>query len=178
MSVNTNWYIIIGAPSSGKTEVIKNLASLEYITHPEVSRDLINNEISKGKTVKQVRNNEAEFQKRVLQARIKAENKLSPEQTIFIDGGGIPSNIAYYQIVGLDPVTIIEEAKKKKYRGVFLLERLPFEKDYARVEDEETAINLDKLLYEAYSNLGYNVIRVPIMSVSERVKFILDNLSC
>ncbi|NQT22719.1 MAG: ATP-binding protein, partial [Candidatus Omnitrophica bacterium] len=159
MSINTNWYIIIGAPSSGKTEVIRDLAFLGYTTLAEVSRDLIDAEISKGKTVKEVRVNEAEFQKRVLQIRIKAENKIPPKQTIFIDGGGIPSNIAYYQIVGLDPTIVIKEAKKRKYRGVFFLERLPFEKDYARVEDEKIVSDLDRLLYEAYVNLGYDVIR-------------------
>lgn len=177
MSINTNWYIIIGVPSSGKTAVIRDLASLGYATLSEVSRDLIDVEIRKGKTVKEARANEAEFQKRVLQTRIKAENKLSSEQTIFIDGGGVPSNIAYYQIAGLDPATVIEEAKKRKYRGVFFLERLPFEKDYARVEDKKAVSDLDKLLYEAYSNLGYEVIRVPIMPVRQRVRFILSKIS-
>lgn len=176
MSINTNWYIITGVPCSGKTTLIKHLASLGYAIITEAARNLIDAEISEGKTAREVRVNEAEFQKMVSQIRIKIENKIPPEQTIFIDTGGIPTNIAYYQIVGLDPAPVIEEAKKRKYRGVFFLERLPFEKDYARVEDEKTVNDLDRLLCEAYSDLGYDVIRVPVTSVEERVKFILKKI--
>ena len=177
MSINTNWYIITGAPCSGKTTVIQCLASLGYVTLPEVSRNLIDTEMRKGRTAMEIRANDAKFQKRVFRAKVDAERKILPEQIIFIDGGAIPSSVAYYQVAGLDPTLVIEESKKTKYRKIFFFEQLPFEKDYARVEDEKTASDLNKLLYNTYLELGYNIVRVPLISVEERVKFILNNIN-
>lgn len=176
MGVNTNWYVITGAPCAGKTKIIEHLASLGYATVPEAARTLIDAEIKQGKTINEVRSNEAEFQKRVFQIKIEVENKLSPKQIIFIDGGAIPSSIAYYQIAGLNPAPAIKEAEKRKYKGIFFLERLPHENDYARVEDEKTTLKLDRLLFEAYRDLGYEVIRVPIKPIQKRVQFILSRL--
>ena len=177
MIIHTNWYVIAGGPSSGKTKLIERLASLGYVTVPEISRLLIDAEISKGKTIKEVRVDEAEFQKKVFQMRIETEDKIPSEQITFFDGGGIPSCIAYYQSCGLDPTPVIEEAKKRKYKEVFLLEQLPFEKDYARTESEKLAGDLSRLIKKAYTDLGYDVIFVSAMSIEERVKFILNKLN-
>ncbi len=175
-TINTNWYIVTGAPCSGKTEVIKNLSSLEYNITPEIPRLIIDAEMKKGKTVREIRKDEAEFQKRILQMKIKIENELPPEQITFIDDGGIPACIAYFKIAGLDPEPALREVKKRKYRGIFFLERLPYKKDYARIEDIKTAEKLGKLLRKTYQNLGYRVIKVPVKPIGERVKFILNKM--
>ena len=176
MSINTNWYVITGAPSSGKTKTIEYLAFLGYAAIPEASRILIDIERSKGKTTKEIRLDEAEFQRKVFQMKIETETRMSTEQLVFFDGG-IPSSVAYYQLHDLDPAPVIEESRKRKYRTIFILDRLPFEKDYARVEDEGTVNKLDRLLYEAYSDLGYEVVRVPPQPIEERVKFILSKIN-
>jgi len=176
MSINTNWYIITGAPGSGKTALIKHLASLGYTIIPEAARNLIDVEIKKGKTIKEIRSDEGEFQKKVFRIKVKTENKISPQHITFIDGGAIPSSIAYYQISGLDPAPVIEETKKRKYKGVFFLEQLPFKKDYARVENKKTANDLNQLLYKTYLDLGYDAIRIPPTSIKERVRFILKKI--
>lgn len=177
MSIYTNWYIIVGGPSSGKTKVIERLTSLGYVTVPEAPRLLIDAEISKGKTIEEVRADESEFQKKVFQKRAEDEDKISPEQNTFIDGGGIPTCVAYCQNCGLDPTPMIEEAKKRRYKEVFLLEQLPFEKDYARTENEKSAGDLSRLIKKAYLDLGYNVIFVSAMPVEERIRFILSKLN-
>ena len=175
MTINTNWYVVTGGPSSGKTKVIEHLAFLEYAIAPETARILINIEQNKGRTIEEIRTDEAEFQRKILQMKIEIEDKISPEQITFFDRG-IPDSIAYYQIAGLNPVSVIKEAKKRKYRGIFFLERLPYKKDYARIEDKKTVRELNKLLYEAYRNLEYKVVRVPVKPVKERVNFILSKL--
>ena len=175
MTINTNWYVITGGPSSGKTKVIEYLASLGYATVPEIARILIDNEQNEERTIEEIRVDEAEFQRKILQIKIEIEDKISPEQITFFDRG-IPDSIAYYQIAGLNPASVIKEAKKRKYRGIFFLERLPYKKDYARIEDKKTVRELNKLLYEAYRNLEYKVVRVPVKPVEERVNFILSKL--
>ena len=56
------------------------------------------------------------------------------------------------------------------------LEQLPFEDDYARVEDSKTIQKLNKLLKESYENLGYEVTTIPALSVGDRVRKILSEI--
>ena len=175
MSTDTNWYVITGSPSSGKTTTIEHLASLGYETVPEAARILIDTEAKKGKTTEEIRNNEAEFQRKILQMKIEAEEKLPSEQVIFFDRG-IPDSVAYYQLCGLDTDSVKKESKKRKYRRVFLLEQLQFEKDYARSENERLASSLNRLIRKAYSDLGYDIIFVPRASVGKRTEFIISKL--
>lgn len=176
MTIKTNWYIIAGAPGSGKTTTINRLASLGYAVAQEAARMIIDKAMERGKTVDQVRFNEAEFQERVFRTKLDIENRLSPEKLTFIDGGGLPASVAYYRIAGLSPSVIFKKVERMKYRGVFLLERLPYKNDYARIENEKTASVLHELLCKAYQDLGYRVVRVPVDTVDERVKFILKRL--
>ena len=177
MIINTNWYVVAGPPCAGKTTLLSSLAALGYVVTPEFPRLLIDSETRKGRTTQEIRADEGEFQKRVFEMKVAIENKISPEQITFLDDGGIPASIAYYQIAGLDPAPAIEESKKRRYQGIFFLEQLPYQKDYARVEDEKTAHRLNQLLEQAYSGLGYNVMHVPARPVEERVKFILTKIN-
>jgi len=175
MRIETNWYVITGGPSSGKTKIIEYLAFLGYSVIPEAARILIDVEKSKGKSVEEIRSNEAEFQKKVLEMKIKIENRISPEQITFFDRG-IPDSIAYDQICGLDTKQAISASQKRKYERVFLLEQVPFENDYGRIEGEKIANDLSELLYESYSDLGYDVIKVPVMPIDKRTEFILRKI--
>jgi len=172
MNIKTNWRVVTGGPSSGKTKVIEYLAFLGYRIFPEAARLLLDIEQSKGKTIKELRKNEIEFQKKVLQMKIEAERRLPPKQIIFFDRG-IPDSIAYYRLYRENPAPVIKASQKRKYKKVFLLEQLPFEKDYARIEDEDFAKNIQQLLYQSYLDLGYEVVKVPLGTIEERVKFIL-----
>lgn len=177
MVIDTNWFILAGAPGSGKTTTIERLASLGYAVAPEAARTIIDEAIQKGESIEQIRGNEAEFQKKVFRMKIEVENKISPAKLTFIDGGGMPASLAYYRVAGLAPSAIIKEVEKRKYRGVFFLEPLPsYENDYARVEDKKTAGILYELLLKAYQDLGYEVMRVPVEPIEKRIKFILKRI--
>lgn len=175
MAIDTNWYVITGGPSSGKTKVIEGLARLRYAVVSETARTLIDSEREKYKAIEEIRADEAEFQRKIFEMKIAVENELSPEQIIFFDRG-IPDSIAYYQIAGLNPASVIKEAGKRRYRGIFFLEQLPYKKDYARVEEKKTVRQLNKLLLKAYQDLKYEVVRVPVKSIEERINFILRKL--
>ncbi len=120
MSINTNWYVIAGAPCSGKTTIIEKLASLGYHIVPEASRALIDVEIKHGKTTQDIRGDDVVFQKRVLDMKVEIEDKFPPAQMAFIDGGAVPSSIAYYRVGGLDPSLAIEKSQKRRYKRIFL----------------------------------------------------------
>ncbi len=175
MSIKTNWYVITGGPSTGKSTVLSFIEKLGYRVIPEAARVLIDEEMAKGKTIKEIREDEAEFQRKVLAMKIKIEQKLPKEEIIFFDRA-VPDSVAYYQICGLDLKEALNVCQKDQYRKVFLMEQLPFEQNGARTENPETIKTLNRLFKETYQNLGYEVISVPVMSVEERVKFIKDRI--
>ena len=170
-----NWYVITGGPSSGKTTVLEELAKLGYLAYPEAARVFIDKEIAKGKSLREIRKNEADFQKKVLKIKIGVEKKAPKDKIVFFDRA-IPDSIAYYQIAGLDPKEILKFCRKKAYRKIFFFEQLPFDQDYARIEDKKTIEKLNKLLKESYKNLGYEVVNIPAVSLRERVKKILAEI--
>jgi len=171
----SRWYVITGGPSSGKTTIISKLTEIGYQTVPESSRLLIDKGMTEGKTLEEIRVNEKEFQLKVLEMKISFENELPKDKTVFLDRG-IPDTIAYFQLYGFDVQEILETCLEKRYRKIFFLEPLAFEKDYARIEDEKTAKKLNELIKNAYTELGYEVVSVPNMPIEERVKFIMSKL--
>ncbi|MCW1296700.1 MAG: ATP-binding protein [Candidatus Parvarchaeota archaeon] len=173
--METNWYVVTGGPSCGKTKVIEYLSFLGYRTVPEAARVFFDVEMSKGRKLEEIRANEDELQRRILQMKIEVENRIPCEQLTFFDRG-IPDSIAYFKMSNMDTKPVIEASQKRRYKGVFFLEQLVFEKDYARTENEEVARKLGDLIYDAYNDLGYKVIRIPVKPIDERARLILDNL--
>lgn len=171
----SNWYVVTGGPSSGKTTVLTELKKLGYIIYPEAARVFIEGEMAKGKSLKEIRGNETRFQRKVLKIKIEAEKTAPKDRIVFFDRA-IPDSTAYFKICGLDPKEVLKICRRNVYRKVFFLQQLPFKNDYARTEDEKTIKKLNKLLKESYQKLGYKVINVPVMSVQERVKKILAEI--
>jgi predicted ATPase len=94
----------------------------------------------------------------------------------FLDRG-LPDCLFFYRNFGLDPNDLLAECFYHRYASVFLLDRLDFQLDSARVEDDAYTVLLDKWLYRDYTALGYHVIRVPVLPPQERLEFILEKLA-
>lgn len=175
--MSNNWYVLTGAPSSGKTTTAQILARRGFKVVPEAARLYIDQELDKGHTIKQIRSDELYFQHKILEIKINAEKRLPKNQIIFFDRA-IPDSLAYYNLWGVGPDSIIKQSLDKcKYKKVFLLKAHAFLKDYARVESEEQAKQLELLLENAYQSLNIPIIKVPVMSVDDRVEFILSEIN-
>lgn len=175
-NMKNNWYVITGMPSSGKTTIIKLLEKRGFKAAYEMARIYIDEQLKKGKTIKEIREDEGKFQRKILDLKIEYENRLDPKKITFLDRA-IPDSIAYYELVGLPIDKYLEKAAKKSfYKKIFIFEKLEFEKDYARTESKKEGKRLEKLLEKVYRDLSFPIIKVPKMSVEKRVKFILDNL--
>ncbi len=171
----TNWYVLTGAPSSGKTTLLNQLERLGYRVIPEVARALIESEIKKGQTLEKIRADKDSFENRILKAKIAIEADLPKEEVIVFDRA-IADSIAYFEMAGLDPKEAVAKSPRNHYRKVFLLARLPYRKDHVRIEKRETADMLDRALGKGYSLLGYDVIRIEVMPAEDRLQRILQEM--
>ena len=172
--VKTNWIIITGGPSTGKSKTIDHIAYLGYYIRPEVARIIIDNEMSKGKTLEEIRSNQLKFEENILKIKIVME-KEAPKDTLIFWERGMPDSIVYLKNCCNNWKSALEESKKILYKSVFILDILPhYEKDYARTETSHKAKEIHEALYNIYCELGYSVTRVPVMSIEDRAKFIVE----
>jgi predicted ATPase len=171
----TNWYVITGAPCSGKTSVIQGLEKIGHRVVHEVARAYIDEELQKGKNIAQIKSDVLVFERHILYKKIEIEKTLPENELIFFDRA-VPDSIGYYILEGLNPDDPIEKSRQTRYKKIFMFERLRFEKDRVRSENDRLASRLDHLLKESYQTLGYQVVHVPILPVTDRIDFILARI--
>lgn len=92
----TNWYVITGGPSSGKTTVVNILGRRGYKTTIEHARHYIDTQRKNRETVKEIRVNQHKFRLEVLDMQIRQEAKISKNEIVFLDRA-IPDTLVYYQ---------------------------------------------------------------------------------
>ena len=171
----TNWHVITGAPCSGKTTVICELEQLGHTVVHEVARAYIDERLKTGETIDQIKSDILSFERHILYKKIEIEQSLQKDAIIFLDRA-VPDSVGYYILEGLNPDDPIQKSRLLRYKKIFFFDRIPFEKDTVRSEDDEIASRLDGLLKESYRALGYDMIVVPHMTVNERVRFILKHV--
>ncbi|MDQ2085923.1 ATP-binding protein [Herbivorax sp. ANBcel31] len=177
-ATQSNWHVITGSPRSGKTKIIERLSFLGYKTCPEILRIYIDNELSKGRSMQSITSNGQELEKNIFYEKLSAEKNFNRRDTIFFDRSIIDS-IAFARLYKRDMPDLLRNSKLKfRYSKIFLLEPLNFyDKDYLTMESEEESKELNEHLIKAYSELEYDIIRVPIMPIEKRVNFILNNVN-
>lgn len=172
----TNWHVITGGPSSGKTTTVNLLRDQGYITTMEHARHFLDTQRLKGRTIEEVRRNQTEFQRSVLQMQIEQEKEIAPHVLVFFDRA-IPDALAYYRYLKLPVDDLLRTALETvSYRKVFIMAPLPLVNDYARLENVEAQQRIHQLITEVYEALPFPVVHVPVMPEEERVAFILANL--
>lgn len=174
-NVQTNWCVVTGSSCSGKTTLINILASNGFKTVPEAGRIYFEQELAKGRTITEIREDPAIFTRQVYDIMLKHENGLRTNDINFLDRA-LPDGFAFFRIAGLNPNEILPDCYHHRYAAVFLLNRLPYQKDGVRVADDETAEYLESWMLRDYGALGYEVIRVPVISPEERFEFVIEKL--
>ncbi len=174
--VRTNWHVITGAPSSGKTTLINLIKKQGFNTSPEPARMFIERELSKGFTIEYVQKALKTLNRAIANFHLAIEAQLQVNETIFLDRG-FPDCLPYHRIHGLNPNELLDDCFHHKYKSVFILQRLPFQQDGVRYENDKIAEFHQSWLLKDYHALGYKPILVPLLSPEERLRFILEKLS-
>jgi predicted ATPase len=174
--IQTNWYVITGAPSSGKTTLINHLAKAGYQTAPEVAREYINGLLASNHTLDELRQNNWKLQRGILALVLKRERRLPPDELIFFDRG-TPDSLGYFSYYQLKSDQIIPSCQRTQYKKLFFCHQLPLEYDSVRVEDSISAQQIGQHIYEAYKRLGYELVELPAVPVQERLDIIFSHIN-
>jgi predicted ATPase len=176
LGVQTNWHVITGGACCGKTTLIDLLADKGFQTVPETARQLMEKEKAKGRTIEEIFENGAAFERVLMDVQQGIEHGLCATDAVFLDRA-LPDCLTFYRIFGMDPNEILAECLHHRYSSVFVLDLLPFQLDGARIEDDTFTVVLDEWLARDYGSLGYHIVRVPVLSPQERLEFVLERLS-
>jgi predicted ATPase len=171
----TNWHVITGAPSCGKTTLIDLLADQGFRIVPEVARAFMEAEIGRGRTIEQIHRNAAALQRQIVDLQMHTEARLEESQVIFLDGG-LPSSMAWFRAFGLDPNQILPDCFHHCYASVFVLQRLPTNLDGLRFEEDLLPAFLEAWQVRDYRAMGYDAVRVPVLAPEARLAFVLEAL--
>lgn len=169
----TKWCALTGSPSSGKTTVIRELAARGFKTNPDISRQYLETQIKAGITKEDARRSEQDLQRILFLLMVKNAAELPVDELIFHDYS-LPDNIAFLRMANLRvPEDVLKSSSLFRYWKVFLIEPLPFQTDHIRTEDAEYHIGLTAELDRVYAELGYEVVRVPVLDVTKRADFVV-----
>jgi predicted ATPase len=164
------WNVLTAGPSAGKSSLIRELSARGYETRPEAARLVIDQAISEGEDVAELKSRE-EFHEMV-EARDQQIMANTPtDETVFFDRS-IIDNLAYRRLSDNFPAPKID-FQQDRFDTVFLLERVEFQQDEARVdEDAEWAQKIHEELRAVYTDLGFTVIDVELMPVDRRADYV------
>lgn len=94
---------------------------------------------------------------------------------------GIPDVIGYLRLCGLPvPATALRAAEKRRYASrVFIAPPWPaiFEQDAERRQTLAEADATFHAMVDTYSSLGYELVTLPLASVSERTRFVCERIA-
>lgn len=168
--------VITAGPSCGKTSTLRALSFRGMFTAPEAASLIIHQKKSEGYSLDEIRS-ELDFQEMVLSKQREIEEHIDGvEENVFLDRG-LPDNIAYMSHKDMYvPDELVEECRGR-YDNVFILERLEFEDDETRTEDEKEAEEIHNEIIRVYADLlEYDIVNVPVVPIDERVDIILEHL--
>lgn len=171
----TNWCVITGAPSSGKTTLIDRLAKEGYLIAPEVAREFITRLLADNHTLDEIRHDHLTLQRGILATALRRERRLQKDQLIFFDRG-TPDSLGYFRYYQINAERIINTCQHTRYKKLFYCHQLPMEYDSVRIEDSLSAKMIGDFIYEAYQKLGYELIELPAVSVEQRLEIILTHI--
>jgi predicted ATPase len=175
--VTPNFWILTGAPGSGKTAILDELRGSVRCVDEPARRVLAEQRASGGLGIPE--RDPARFVELLLEVAI-ADHEASLSGGPVLFDRGIPDCIAYAVHLGVDPDPSVVAAARYRYRAeVLLLE--PWEDIYT-TDDERRMSFTDTLAFhsgiiDAYQGAGYDLTVVPRGSAEDRAASVRQRFS-
>jgi predicted ATPase len=169
-------YIITGAPGTGKTSIINELKRRGLRCVDENSREIIAEQIKTGGEILPWKNQIA-FENQIANMRTQ-QYLASPEDCICFFDRSTLDCIAYLKLNNLETTSqIIENIKKCNFNKTVFYTPIWKEiyiNDSERKENIEKAIEIENTIMKTYKSQGYELVKIPKLSIAERVDFIIS----
>jgi predicted ATPase len=193
--IQTQWVIITGAPSSGKTSLLSALEAQGHTCSPEAARAYFEKKEKEGLPPSVLFTwDYSKLGLEIIAFEEKSRAHLPKDKRIFLDRVAAIESLAYAEVLGATPNEELKQwPHKYRHHGtVFLLDPLPVVKDGIRLEDDAQAKRLDLAFEKYFKHFGYEVVRVPAFpldpaepslekriskSVTQRLDFLLARLN-
>ncbi len=169
--------VITGGPGTGKSTILDHLKAEGFPIHPEVSRAIIKEELSKDSELVPWRDLSG-FSEKVFKGQTHQWHEAESGKVNFYDRG-IIDVIAYLKKDNLPHDALSELVEHYPYhRSVFLTPPWPdiYAQDQERWEDLEGMQAIHNALLKTYQEFDYQVFEIPKLNATERMRFVLSHL--
>lgn len=182
------FYVITGGPGSGKTTVLAELVRRGHICVPEDARVIIQEQVaSSGSALPW--SNAPRFAELLMQRSVltyhaqaatrRAQTAKNPQAPVYFDRG-VGDAFTCADLIGHTlPAELCGQGSACRYRNpVFLAPWWPeiYATDAERHQTIEEAERTEHAIVKTYTELGYRIVRLPLVSVAARADFILRHL--
>ena len=168
-------FVVTGGPGSGKTTLINALAACGFVCMPEAGRTIIQQQVAiEGAALPW--SDRLAFAELMLELDIRSYQAAQKVNGSVIFDRGIPDVLGYLRLIGIPaPPHIGEAARAYRYhRRVFIAPPWPeiFGQDAERKQSLAEAEATYDAMVAVYSQLGHELLRLPLAPVAERVAFV------
>jgi predicted ATPase len=179
MSDCERFHVITGGPGSGKTSLIDALARAGHAHTVEAGRAIIQDQLAIDGPALPWRDPLA-FAELMLSWELRSYRMAEAMNgSVFFDRG-VTDLVGYLTLVGRSvPTHITRAAERFRYnQRVFVAPPWPaiYTQDAERKQTLEEAVRTYEALVAAYADCGYELVSLPLVSVEERVRFVLADI--
>ena len=176
--------VITGGPGSGKTTLVEALGERGYPTVPEAAIQVIaelNEELGLEQQKRWRLADPVAFQRRVFARQLEHERGIDGAlgELVFLDRG-LLDGLGYLRHFGQElPPDLEEAARVVRYDAVFFLDTLTDfvqREGTGRMSGRTDSLAIGERILEVYRERGYDVVRVPELSVADRMAWVLGRV--
>jgi predicted ATPase len=180
VSDGQRFFIVTGGPGSGKSTLIEALTAQGVAHMPEAGRAIIQDQVAIGGTALPW-SDRAAYAELMLSWEMRSYREAQWVTGPVLFDRGAPDILGYLKLSGLPaPAHIRRAAEGLRYnRQVFLAPPWPeiFVQDAERKQSVEEAEATCRALVEVYSELGYELVTLPMAPVPERARFVRERIA-
>lgn len=173
-------FVVTGGPGSGKSTLLKAAAAAGYRTVPESGRAVIRfQEAIGGRALHYV--DSAAYAELMLDRDMQNHQAHAATGEVTLFDRGVADLVGYCRLVGIEDAEHFRRAAElfRYNRKVFLAPpwRDIYVNDAQRRQDWSEAVHTYDCIADAYGELGYDLVELPLASVAERLAFLEDEIA-